>query len=175
MLTKEELRTLLEYDSVTGKLTWKCRPREMFRAEHEFSRWNTRYAGTAALTAKIDGYPMGHIHGKPYKAHRVIFCMEHGYWPEYVDHINGNRSDNRLENLQASTKVENGRNQKLNTKNTSGHVGVYWYKPSKKWRAMIGVNGKRKYLGQFDTIKDAISAREKANNEHGFSKRHGTA
>lgn len=125
------------------------------------------------MTARIDGYAMGTVFGKPMKAHRVIFCMVYGFWPEYVDHINGIRHDNRLSNLRASTKVENGKNQKLFSSNKSGYVGVNWYKRGKKWRAFIGINRKRVYLGQFDTKEEAVIARELASKEHGFSERHG--
>lgn len=173
-VTQEFLLSILRYDTQTGGLFWRRRPREMFKSDHEFGRWNTRYSETPALTARIDGYPMGHIMGKPYKAHRVIFFMHYGYWPEYVDHLNGVRHDNRIENLRAATKVENGRNQKMNARNKSGYAGVSWYPPGKKWRAWIGNAGKREYLGQFETKDEAIAVRKLSEHRLGFSARHGT-
>ena len=173
-LPQSLLHEILSYNAETGELRWKRRPRHMFNTDHEFSRWNTRYSGAAALTARIDGYPMGPIFGKSYKAHRVIFCMIYGYWPEYVDHLNGIRHDNRACNLRAASKVENGKNQKRNTRNKSGVTGVYWYEPSKKWRAQINVDAKKIYLGQFETKEDAISARLYASKKYGFSERHGS-
>ena len=173
-LSQVVLHELLSYNQETGLFTWKKRERRWFNSDHEFGRWNTRYAEMPALTAKIDGYPMGRIFKKPYKAHRVAFCMTHGYWPKFVDHINGIRNDNRLCNLQEATKVDNGRNQKKNTRNTSGMTGVHWWKAGNVWRAQIGVNGNKIHLGAFDTKDEAIAARKAAEKMYGFSARHGT-
>lgn len=172
-LKSRALHALLEYDEATGLFTWRRRDRTWFKSNHEHSRWNTRYARKPALTARIDGYPMGPILGKPYKAHRVAFCMTYGYFPKYVDHINGIRHDNRICNLREATKVINGRNQKKNALNTSGVTGVYWWKAGQVWRAQIGVEGKRLYLGAFETKELAIEARKEAEAKYGFSPRHG--
>lgn len=173
-LSQAVLRELLNYNQETGLFTWNRRDRCWFKSDHEFGRWNTRYSGKPALTAKIDGYPMGPILKKPYKAHRVAFCISYGFWPEYVDHINGIRDDNRLCNLQEASKVQNGRNQKKNTKNKSGVTGVYWWKAGSIWRAQIGVHGKRIHLGAFETKAEAIAARKAAERFYNFSERHGT-
>jgi hypothetical protein len=173
-LQQSILQELLTYNPDTGLFTWKHRNRRWFASDKEFGRWNTRYAEKTALTAKIEGYPMGHIFNKPYKAHRVAFCMTYGYWPECVDHINGVRDDNRLCNLKEANKVENGRNQKKNTRNTSGVTGVYWWKAGGVWRAEIGVSRNKVYLGSFSTKDEAVAARKAAEKMYGFSKRHGT-
>lgn len=173
-LSQEVLCKLLNYNPKTGLFIWKSRNRNWFKSDHEFGRWNTRYANKPALTTKIDGYPMGHILIKPYKAHRVAFCMTYGYWPQYVDHINGQRDDNRIVNLQEASKVQNGRNQKKSSINTSGVTGVHWWEAGRVWRAQIGVNGRKLYLGAFETKEEAIAARKSAEKLYNFSERHGT-
>lgn len=78
-------------------------------------------------------------------------------FPEsHVDHINGDRLDNRRCNLRLATNAENSRNREKQSNNTSGVIGVHWHKPRKKWLASVQVDGKRKHLGLFDNIFDAM-------------------
>jgi len=96
------------------------------------------------------GYIKLKIKGVNYAAHRLIFLYHHGYLPEFIDHINGNRADNRIENLRAATKSENCMNQKLRNTNTSGVKGLKWQKSNKKWVVAIMKNYKYHYFGCFD-------------------------
>lgn len=79
-----------------------------------------------------------------------------------VDHINGNKLDNRKSNLRICTMQENNFNNKIYTTNNTGYPGVDWYKKTGKWRARIQVNGKNIHLGLFDNIEDAINVRKQA-------------
>jgi len=94
---------------------------------------------------------------KMYKAHRVIWAIVHGEFPKgHIDHINGNRSDNRIQNLRVVTQQQNSHNhQKINKKNKSGFRGVCWNGRASKWQAAISVNSKTIYIGVFSTPEDA--------------------
>lgn len=177
MLTPEFLRDLLEYDPEIGSLRWRVRPASLFASQRSCSTWNARYAGQPAMTAKnAHGYACGPILGKTYLAHRVIWAMMNGVWPEgEIDHINGDRSDNRLGNLREVKHRENSINACKNYNNTSGETGVYWRNDNRKWVAKIGIKGKLLHLGCFDSFEDAVSARRAAASAHGFSDRHGEA
>lgn len=84
------------------------------------------------------GYICGHYNGKHVKAHRLAWYLTTGYWPEHeVDHINGDRADNRWCNLREATRSENNWNVGLLPNNTSGLKGVSWHKPSRKWRVRV--------------------------------------
>lgn len=136
--------------------------------------WNCRYAGKEAFTA-IDGtgYRSGRIFNKTYHAHRIICVLQSGEWPEEVDHINGDRSDNRWGNLRHVTKRENSKNKRISVLNTSGVTGVYWDKSKGKWFASIQVGGKTKFLGYHATIDLCTSARKSAELQFGFHANHG--
>lgn len=121
-----------------------------------------------------DGYLCTSIGGKLYQIHRLAWLYAHGSWPEgQIDHINGNRSDNRLSNLRDVCHVDNGRNQKLCSTNKSGINGVHWFASRGKWRATITVNGKSLHLGYFNTVAEASEARKAADEINGFHQNHG--
>jgi len=113
--------------------------------------------------------------GKSWLAHRIIFFMFHGYKPKFIDHINGNKKDNRIENLREATPSQNQFNHGLNSANKSGVKGVSWSKKYQKWFACMSNNGKNKSLGLFSSLEDAKEfielARELA---HGSFHNHGT-
>lgn len=106
------------YDPQTGNLFWKPRDVKWFSDSTRWSAdqicksWNTRYANKPAFTSRdSDGYPQGHILTKSLRAHRLIWLLVHGVWPDNIDHINKDRSDNRLENLRSVTHKENMQNK----------------------------------------------------------------
>lgn len=104
------------------------------------------------------GYCTKIIDGKSTKVHRAI-CPDD--W-NMVDHINRDKSDNRVCNLRKTDPVRNALNSKLNKNNRSGQAGVYFKKTQKCWDAYINENGKRKYLGSFKRKQDAVEARRSA-------------
>lgn len=164
------LLALLRYDPATGRLTW--RPRAAASAHDR--AWNTRYADKPAFTAKDDGgYLCGRIHGKTYRAHRIVWKMETGEEPQQVDHKNGRRDDLRWRNLRAVNPSGNAQNAGVRADNTSGVPGVVFDRDRLKWRAQIHVEGKCRYLGLFSSIENAAEARRAAEKKHGFFPAHG--
>lgn len=157
--TPEQLRELLHYEPETGKLFWKERPIDFFRSQRAFSAWNNRYSGLEAFTAESAGYRVGRIFDVMHKGHRVAWAIHYGDWPLiYIDHANGDRSDNRIENLREASSAQNSMNQggKANKKGTL--KGASWFSSRKIWKSEIRYNGKRKFLGHFMTEAEAHAA-----------------
>jgi hypothetical protein len=176
----ELLRKLLRYEPDTGRLFWRKRTPDMFEGQSRNAQdccnaWNNKFAGREAFTSiSGKGYNSGAIFGRNYRAHRVIWAIFHGEWPRgQIDHINGNPSDNRIKNLRDVTNEENHRNMKTRSDNTSGVMGVFFYKTRKKWEAYIKTDGRKKHLGYFANIDDAIAARKAAEIKYGYHKNHG--
>lgn len=170
--TPEQLRELLSYDPDTGKLYWKTRPDEMFEGgsypSYRLAKtWNTKYANKAAFTAvKEGGYFVGRVFKTNYLAHRVIWALHYGEWPETgIDHKNGNTADNRIDNLRLADQSKNSMNTKRRSDNKSGVKGVFWSEKSNKWCAQIAINGTSRHLGYYDDICDAGDAYERAAKE----------
>lgn len=112
-----------------------------------------------------DGYSGTMVNGKITAAHRIIINAPQG---KLVDHINGNKKDNRVSNLRLCNKSENAYNSKVRTNNKSGRTGVYFRKDTGKWSAGIKHNNKKICLGCYDTFEEAVSARE--NGESTYAK-----
>jgi len=156
--TKEKLHSIFCYEN--GNLFWKS---------HKYKA----YIGKKAGTLNPNGYIYISINSKQYFAHRLIFLMNHGYLPKTIDHINNNKSDNRIENLRPATISENGLNRKTSKNNSSGVKNVAWCKSSKKWKVSMTVNGKDKYFGVYDNLELAdLVAQEARDKFHGKFARH---
>lgn len=158
--TPEELRKLLRYEPDTGKLFWRPREAGLFSSNGRAIRWNTIYSGAEAFTSyNSSGYRHGKIFGKLYRAHRVAWAIVTGDWPDNeIDHINGDRTDNRMNNLRAATRAENARNSGIRSDNTSGHKGVRWINTRRKWGARIRISGSNKHLGYFESYEAACAS-----------------
>lgn len=171
MVSPKKLQKFLSYDPETGVLTWRRRP-EHTRGDKSF---NTRFAGKQAFTATDgNGYKYGSVQPLTgLRAHRVIWAIVHGKWPKFIDHINGDRTDNRLVNLREVTKAENAQNQKRRSDNTSGVLVVSWSREHGKWRARIQNGPRRMDLGLFDDLADAAAACKKAMADLGYGPNHG--
>ena len=172
MITQEIVREFLDYDSDTGKLTWKRRDRKWFSSENSFSVWNSRFSEKEAFTAISNrGYFQGRIIDTTYLKHRVIWFWMTGNWPkEQINHINHDRLDNRWYNLREISNQGNCRNQSLRKTNKSGCIGIYFDKKYQKWKATIGKNI---HLGYFNLLEDAVNARKEAEVKYGFHFNHG--
>lgn len=96
MVDPSELKQLLRYEPETGKLYWL----ERASTSQHAATWNARFAGKEVFSISGQGYREGKIYGARYSAHRVIWAIVYGTWPDQVDHINGDRLDNRLINLR---------------------------------------------------------------------------
>lgn len=170
------LNKLLRYDAETGKLYWRPRPEADFHGARYpkqcASMWARSYAEREALSYKTPrGYLTGTIHRRPYLAHRVIWVLVHGVEPDQIDHINGDRADNRLCNLRDVGPVQNRRNMKLSANNRSGAHGVNFRRGA--WECKIGVGNRNKYLGRYGTFDEAVAVRRAAEKEYDFHQNHG--
>lgn len=171
------LKDLLVYDPETGVLVWKERALSMCKTEGHRTRWNGQYANKpAGTTCKHSGYVILDVFAQPHRAHRVIFALMTGDWPKgQIDHINGNRADNRWANLRDVSKKENGKNQKRSMLNKSGVTGVFWEARARKWRVKINDDKKIHWLGYFHDLEDAVAARKAAEIKFGYHENHGRA
>lgn len=169
------LREALAYDAHTGCLTWRVdRPRSHFATMNAYHTYLGRFAGTAAGAVhrtKTGNYISVRVNSKLYLAHRLIFAMLYGCWPEdLVDHLNGNGTDNRLENLRKVSRIENNRNCAMKHNNTSGYNGVYFHTTAGRWAATGGSH----HLGLFDTAELAASFRASwQDQQQNYTERHG--
>jgi hypothetical protein len=154
--TAARLREILHYDPKTGVFRWAS-PRPKVRV------------GEVAGGISPAGYLQIYIDRYRYFAHRLAWLYVAGEWPKYeIDHINGNKSDNRFCNLRHATKSDNGRNRALYKNNSSGFKGGRWDTARGKWRAEIRVNGQRIHLGRFaNPIHAAVAYRQAALKFHG--------
>jgi hypothetical protein len=165
--SQDALRRLLDYDPATGLFVWKFR-------EDGSPQWNAKHAGKAAFaTIDSQGYHTGVLLNVRTRAHRVAWKYMTGDDPIGIDHINGQRADNRWANLREANDRENGRNTKIHANNTSGHSGVSRAHNRPAWRAQIhGPNG-LEYIGYFKTKEEAIAARQSAERRYGYHENHG--
>jgi len=153
----ERVDELLRLDADTGKLYWRV------------NRGGTARAGSEAGCLKTGGYRQVTIGGKLYLSHRIVYLLTRGYIPELsLDHINGNKSDNRPSNLREASVQCNNRNSKQFTNNKSGITGVHWVKRDNKWQAQIRISNKAKYLGLHKTKLSAAKARLQAEIENNY-------
>jgi len=90
-----------------------------------------------------------------YKLHRIIFLYHKGYMPKLIDHINGDRYDNRIENLREANTYQNRQNSRIYSTSKSGVKNVYWCKRTNKWRVSFSINGKRKTFGSYVDLEEA--------------------
>jgi len=98
------------------------------------------------------------VNKKTVYVHRMIFLLHHGYIPKIIDHIDGDSTNNKIENLREATQHQNCANALLSKANTSGYKGVTFNKRRQMWMAQVHVHGKNKNLGCFKNIEDAADA-----------------
>lgn len=144
-LTRERIKELLLYNSVTGKFFWKERMGGLAQKSSE------------AGSLDKQGYRIIKVDGSLYKSHRLAWLYFYGVWPTMdLDHINSSPDDNRIVNLRETTNTNNQLNKKRNNSfclRTSKHQGVSFDKSKNKWRAKF----KGKMLGDFDSEEKALA------------------
>ena len=162
--TRKRLHELFKYDEVTGNLIRKISTSPNARV------------GDIAGYINNSGYVFVSADSAQYLGHRIIWKMQNGDMPVEmdIDHIDGDRKNNILDNLRTVSRRENSLNRKMTKFNTSGCVGVYWHKDRGKWCAGIMVKQKHLYLGIFSRKEEAIQVRKEAEVLHGFHLNHGT-
>lgn len=157
-LTAARLRELLHYDPATGQFTRKIRTAQRHQVGDR--------ADFLIATGPLLGYFRVSIDSKRYLAHRVAWLYMHGSWPvDQIDHINGNRSDNRIENLRDVSQQLNRENIRGPQKdNASGYLGVHF--AQNLWYAKVQHHGKTVYISSHKTPEIAHAAYVKAKREH---------
>jgi hypothetical protein len=161
MITPERLHDLLRFDPETGRFEWKVPRRGVKR-------------GSQPGTLRPDGYLQINLDGRVYKTHRLAWLAHYGEWPSgFIDHINGDPTDNRIANLRSVSPAGNAQNQKLRCTNTSGEQGITWFARDNKWWVKLTKERRVIHIGYFDDMRDAVIARDAAYKAAGFHKNHG--
>lgn len=141
-----ELRNTVEYNPDNGLLVW-------------LKGYGPRRAGEVCGTLSSSGYLRIYLNCRLFAAHRVAWLLHYGVEPEgIIDHINGDKVDNRISNLRLANYSQNSMNSRISKLNTSGCKGVSWKKESNKWVAVAKLNGKKIHLGYFINFDDAKKA-----------------
>lgn len=146
-MTQDELRSLLDYDPLTGVFLWKV------------ARGGSVRAGEVAGTFCTKGYRKIIVGGISYKAHRLAWFYVHGEWPaEQIDHINRVKDDNRIANLRVVSNGENRANTEPNRNNAIGAKNVHPVR--NHYRVMVRRDKRNHHVGYFKSVNDAVTARE---------------
>jgi len=149
--SQEQLKEWFNYHS-DGYLVWAV------------SRGKAKSGKKAGMIHK-NGYLRTGINGKVYSNHRLIFIWHYGRTSKFIDHIDGNPLNNKIDNLREANAIENQQNAKLSVKNTSGYKNVTLCPQTKKWAVKLRVDGKIKTVGRYNDIElanlVAIEARDK--------------
>lgn len=161
-LTQEYVKSIFTYCPETGLLYWKV-----------FRRNKIGNIAGYIDNSKGSGYWKVGMDGRYRAAHRIIWLFVYGYIPKEIDHINGDRADNRLHNLREVTRSENQKNARVRSNNTSGIMGVHFFKSQKTWQVTIANKNKRYYLGSTKDFFEACCARKSAELKYGFHPNHG--
>jgi hypothetical protein len=163
-INQEQLKELLHYDPETGVFKWKIA-----------NSYRIKIGDVAGYIngSNGSGYTIITVFNKPYGAHRLAWLYTHGKFPEdQIDHINKDKTDNRLVNLRAVSNKENGKNKFIPTNNTSGHIGVVWDTKNNRWKVQVR-GGSKAYHGSFECKSDAVARAKKVYKELGFHENHG--
>lgn len=174
VITHARLHDLLDYIPSLGRFVWKARPVGTFKTEGHSKRWHGRFTDKQAGSQSGSGYRKIQIDNRHYLEHRLVWMYFHKTFPEMeIDHINGDKTDNRIENLRHVSSVKNNQNKKLPFHNTSGVIGVAPARSRDKWLAHIKVGDENIYLGTYETIELAAAARRGAEKVAGYHPNHG--
>lgn len=163
MISQEELKKVIHYNKNTGIFKWK-----------NIKSDKIKKGDVAGCKENKYGYWLIRIKGILYRSHRLAWLYVYGKFPEKdIDHINHDRTDNRIKNLRSVNRSENMKNGNVRKDNKSGTIGVCWSTSRKKWRAVIMTDKKYKHIGYFRKKNDAILARLKEEKINNYHKNHG--
>jgi len=155
LIEKKDILKKFEYDKKNGTLIYKIPPK------------NFKSLLNKPVTSINKGYLETHIMGRAYKIHRLVWFLENDSWPKHqIDHINGIKTDNRIENLRDVTNGENQRNKEVNRNGKP--PGIRKTKNGKKWSACIKANGKFIHIGTFENQEMASLAYKNKCKEYGI-------
>ena len=164
-LTSERANELFKYDSATGIVTRRVSLKGVFAGSIAGNLWTSKSGLRSSFRVGVDM--------EIYELHRVIWLMRTGEWPDQIDHINHDATDNRWVNLRSVSNKENAMNRSMSQKNTTGITGVYWSNLTKSWFSLIRDNGKSKRLYSGRDFFEACCARRSAEIKYGFHENHG--
>ena len=144
----ERLKEVLDYSTETGLFTWKINAGRCIK-------------GRATSYITHNGYKKIKVDKKSYVAHRLAWLYVYNKFPNGdIDHIDGDRLNNKISNLREASRSQNLQNKKMQSNNSSGYIGVSYDKKRNKWDARISVFGKQICLGLFITAEEASRAYE---------------
>lgn len=146
--TKDELESWFFCDAANGKLYWKAPLSNRIKIGDEAGSLQAGYLRVGMFNAA-------------FQVHRLIWSMTYGKIPDnhFIDHINGNKLDNRISNLRLATRTDNNRNS-ASRGGRSKYKGVYWFKRDQCWQAQIQIEGIKYHIGYFETEQEAADAYE---------------
>ena len=144
--------------------------KSLFYYQDGFLVWKKSF-GTIKVGKRVEsisnrGYVVVQVAKKRYLAHRIIWLLLNGRMPTMIDHVDGNKRNNLIENLREVDNTLNHWNEKKRSTNKSGHKGVWWHKQSNRWEASCRVNKKQITVGRYERIEDAVEAIRKFREQH---------
>lgn len=162
-------RSRFDYDPLTGDLRFKDPGPGAYGTLKGYRIFKRKCVGKIARTPHSSGYICVNVLGQSILAHRLIWAIVTGRDPGVtIDHIDGDRANNRWANLREATRSQNAMNRRVRSDNTSGATGVCWHAATRQWAASIGSGKTRVHLGLFDDIVSAKRAyRAAASQRHG--------
>lgn len=164
-ITAQQLRSTVSYDPETGDFFWLPKQRSEFKDDRSFNAWNTRFLGKFAGTSEDDDYRRLRINKRLYFKHQLAWLHFYGEAPDgEIDHIDLNRSNNKITNLRLASHSENMCNtpmrshNKLRVKGVCEDMGFY--------KAQLKIGGKFVLRKRFSTIEEAKAAYDDAVQKH---------
>ena len=163
MTDKDFILKFVRLDPSDGSFVWLMRSGD----DRITKGWNSKYAGKRADNLMCIGYRRILIHGRYFLAHRVVWLLTFGEWPENeIDHIDCDPANNRIQNLRPANRSQQNQNQRISRRNKAGIKGVFFDARDKKWVAKLNKDGRQVFSGYFSTSDEAKRAYAVAATQH---------